>query len=130
MFFNAFFTAILLATASIATPVNRPQELVVFNPHIISPKAAVSWPMGSRQTVRWETNDIPAELVNDTSVILLGHMANGSENLDIDHPLASGFPIISGSMTVTMPSNIQARNDYFVVLFGDSGNKSPMFKIH
>ena len=52
MFFNAF-TAILLATASIAAPVNTPQDLIVFNPRIISPAASVAWPMGSKQTVRW-----------------------------------------------------------------------------
>lgn len=84
MFFNTFFIAILLATAaSIAASVNRPQELIVFNPHIISPKAAVSWPKGSKQTVKWETIGIPAAMVNDTGVILLGHMANRSENIDI-----------------------------------------------
>ena len=104
MFFNTFFTAILLATATVAAPVIRPQELVVFDPHIISPKAAVAWPMGSRQTVKWgeckllcqivlfifltslqpkETNGIPAEMIHDTGVILLGHMENESENLDI-----------------------------------------------
>ena len=75
--------------------------------------------------------------MNDTGTILLGHMANGSENLDIGmskhpftnhllssnfyssffqaHPLASGFRIIAGNTTVTMPSNIPARKDYFVV---------------
>ena len=53
MFFNTFFTTILFATATIAAPVNRPQELIVFSPHIISPQAAVAWPMGSRQTVKW-----------------------------------------------------------------------------
>jgi hypothetical protein len=53
MFFSTFFTAILLATATTAAPVNRPQELIVFSPHIISPQAAVAWPMGSRQTVKW-----------------------------------------------------------------------------
>jgi hypothetical protein len=53
MFFNIFFTAILLATAAIAAPVDRPQELIVFSPHIISPQAAVAWPMGSRQIVKW-----------------------------------------------------------------------------
>lgn len=47
MFFNTLFIAILLATATIAAP------LIVFNPHIISPQAAVAWPMGSRQTVKW-----------------------------------------------------------------------------
>ena len=47
MFFNTFFTALLLATATIAAPV------IVFSPHIISPQAAVAWPMGSQQTVKW-----------------------------------------------------------------------------
>lgn len=53
MFFNTLFTAILLSTASIAAPVNSPQELIVFNPRITSPTASVAWRMGSRQTVKW-----------------------------------------------------------------------------
>ena len=53
MFFNTFFTAVLLVTGTIAALVNHPQELIVFSPRIISPKAAVAWPMGSRQTVKW-----------------------------------------------------------------------------
>jgi len=124
MFFNTLFTAILLATATIAAP------LIVFNPHIISPQAAVAWPMGSRQTVKWETDNIPKEMKNYNGTILLGHMENGSENLDVDHPLASQFPITSGSMAVRIPSNIPAGNDYFIVLLGDSGNMSPKFRIH
>ena len=55
MFFsNTFFIAVLLlATATIAVPVNRRQGFAVFNPHITSPRAAVAWPKGSRQTVKW-----------------------------------------------------------------------------
>ncbi|KAF8968952.1 hypothetical protein BDZ97DRAFT_300430 [Flammula alnicola] len=129
MFFNTFFTTILLATASVAAPINSPQELIVFNPPITSPKASVSWPMGSQQVVKWDTTDIPVQRVNTTGLILLGYMENGSENLDIDRPLATGFPINAGSAKVIMPKDIPARNDYFVVLFGDSGNRSPEFKI-
>ena len=33
----------------------------------------------------------------------------------IDHPLASGFPISTGSVRVTMPQDIPPRDDYFVV---------------
>lgn len=83
-----------------------------------------------------ETDDIPKEMKNDTGTILLGHMENGSENLDVgmsrlpffavvstifylflfqDHPLASKFPITSGNMAVRIPSNIPAGNDYFIV---------------
>ena len=83
-----------------------------------------------------ETDGIPEEVKNSTGIILLGHMANGSENLDIgmkqtpflrscctlilffffqDNSLASGFRIDSGNMTVRIPLNIPARDDYFVV---------------
>ena len=74
---------------------------------------------------------------NDNGTILLGHMENGSENLDVgmsrlplfsyrvvlynclfffkDHPLASQFPITSGNMAVRIPTNIPAGNEYFIV---------------
>ena len=114
MFLNTFFTAILLATATVAAPVNRPQELIVFNPHIISPQAAVAWPMGSRQIVKWgeskssfvgfvlfinlcatkETKGIPEKMTNDTGIILLGHMENGSENLDIGMKQNSFYNVV------------------------------------
>ncbi|KAF8899499.1 hypothetical protein CPB84DRAFT_1847707 [Gymnopilus junonius] len=48
----------------------------------------------------------------------------------VAHPLASGFRITAGSVKVILPKNITARNDYFIILFGDSGNKSPNFKVH
>ncbi|KIM35909.1 hypothetical protein M413DRAFT_32141 [Hebeloma cylindrosporum] len=133
MLFNAFCTALLLATVSSsvsAAPMNAPQELIVFNPPITSPKEFSAWAKGSEQIVRWDIKGIPVQRVNTTGLVLLGHMENNSENLDIEHPLASGFPINSGSVKVTMPKNAATRSDYFVVLFGDSGNKSPKFKIH
>ncbi|KAJ3504555.1 hypothetical protein NLJ89_g7878 [Agrocybe chaxingu] len=129
MLFSSLFAAVLFASASVASPVVAPQELIVFNPPITSPKASVAWPKGSEQVIQWDTTGIPTSRISTTGVVLLGHMKNGSENLDIDHPLAVGFPLHAGSVKVITP-NVTARNDYFVVLFGDSGNKSPKFKIH
>ncbi|KAF4617653.1 hypothetical protein D9613_005678 [Agrocybe pediades] len=132
MLFTTFFATLLLAaSSSLAAPINSPQELIVFNPPITSPKASAAWPMGSKQVVRWDIAEIPESRINTTGVILLGHMTDGTdEHLDIEHPLATGFPIKQGFVEVTMPQGIDARDDYFVVLFGDSGNKSPKFKIH
>ncbi|KAF8170093.1 hypothetical protein BJ912DRAFT_998335 [Pholiota molesta] len=129
MFFNTFFTTILLAATAIAAPLNSPQELIVFNPPITSPKKSVTWAKGTRQVVKWSTQNIPVQRVNTTGVLLLGFMENGSENLDIDHPLASCFPINDGHVTVTIPSDVKSKDNYFIVLFGDSGNKSPIFTI-
>ncbi|KAJ7784379.1 hypothetical protein B0H16DRAFT_1492315 [Mycena metata] len=129
---------ILLATALVAnaSPL-RPQELVVVTPKITSPTQAVSWPSGSIQTVTWDTTDIPPEAANNTGVLLLGRNTtaydeNGqkfmSENLDIKHPLATGFPIMAGCKNITVPKTTPGAN-YIIVLFGDSGNASPQFKI-
>ncbi|PPQ65146.1 hypothetical protein CVT24_011041 [Panaeolus cyanescens] len=138
MLFTSFIASVLLATASLtsAAPINAPQELIVFSPPITSPTAAEAWRAGTHQIVKWSKQPIPFFNAN-TGVLLLGHMKNGSENLDVEHPLASGFPINTGSVEFTLPKNIPERSDYFVVckfhssnLFGDSGNKSPKFKIH
>ncbi|KJA24350.1 hypothetical protein HYPSUDRAFT_162093 [Hypholoma sublateritium FD-334 SS-4] len=112
-----------------AAPVNTPQALIVFNPTITAPTKHMSWPKGSTQEIKWDTENIPAERTATTGVILLGYMENDSENLDIDHPLATGFPLNDGKVTVKMPTDIDSTKDYFVVLFGDSGNKSPVFRI-
>ncbi|KAF9046750.1 hypothetical protein BJ165DRAFT_1594087 [Panaeolus papilionaceus] len=132
MLFTSFIASVLLATASLtsAAPINAPQELIVFSPPITYPTAAEAWRTGTQQTVKWNTAGLPVQKNSNTGVLLLGHMANGSENLDVDHPLASGFPINTGSVQFTLPKNIPEGSDYFVVLFGDSGNKSPKFKIH
>ncbi|KAG1748757.1 hypothetical protein EDB19DRAFT_224577 [Suillus lakei] len=42
---------------------------------------------------------------------------------DLDHPLATGFNILDGRVTIQVPSVATGRN-YSLVLFGDSGNYS------
>ena len=53
MLFKTLFTTFLLATASMAVPINSPQELIVFNPKITAPTKHMSWPKGSTQEVKW-----------------------------------------------------------------------------
>jgi hypothetical protein len=49
-------------------------------------------------------------------------------NLQMDSPLAEGFRLRAGKQEITVPS-VPQRNDYIVVLMGDSGNQSPTFTI-
>lgn len=53
MLFKTLLTTLLLATASMAAPVNTPQELIVFNPTITAPTKHMSWPKGSTQEIKW-----------------------------------------------------------------------------
>lgn len=108
---------------------NAPHELIVFNPTITSPTLGTVWEMGKRYYATWNTTNIPPEKQNATGLVLLGHAGNGSENLDIQHPLATSFPLADGSVALLMPLNVEPRNDYFIVLFGDSGNTSPEFSL-
>lgn len=123
----SIFSAFLLAFTT-AAPVH-PVELLAWSPTILTPTQFTVWPRGSIQSVTWATNNIPEEKLNSTGLLLLGYMANDSENLDIQHPLAVNFPIINGEVTFTVPENATTCVNAIVVLFGDSGNASPEFAI-
>ncbi|OJT09903.1 hypothetical protein TRAPUB_13646 [Trametes pubescens] len=105
---------------------------IVFRPEVTAPTEGAVWPAGSTQTITWDTSAIPAEARNQTGLILLGYLvdgdATGNEHLDTANALASGFPITAGTIDVVIPE-VDPRNDYVVVLFGDSGNTSPKFTI-
>ncbi|KAG6809412.1 hypothetical protein H0H92_000337 [Tricholoma furcatifolium] len=124
----------------------------VFSPTITSPNASTVWPVGTQQTVTWETDNIPpaSQLTDPNGMVVLGYLgSNGGYNLDIgenvfytllvshikacglimiDNPLAQDFPLTQGEVDITVP-NVTPRDDYIIVLFGDSGNASPAFAI-
>ncbi|EIW53254.1 uncharacterized protein TRAVEDRAFT_87231, partial [Trametes versicolor FP-101664 SS1] len=120
----------------------------VLRPPITSPKAGDVWTVGTTQTVTWNTTGIPASVGNPIGGMLLGYLEDGQQhldtgififqaltstcgqqlNLDIENPLAEGFLITAGSVEVTVPQ-VATRDDYIVVLFGDSGDVSPEFTI-
>ncbi|RPD77719.1 hypothetical protein L226DRAFT_610950 [Lentinus tigrinus ALCF2SS1-7] len=130
----AFSVVAAAASAVLAAPaVFNPSGAkidVVYRPQLTAPVAGDSWPVGSEQTITWDTSDMPSEAEYQTGVLLLGYVEDGSsdEHLDIKHPLASGFQIKNGAVNVTVPE-VDPRSDYIVVLIGDSGNASDKFSI-
>ncbi|MFD9793626.1 hypothetical protein ACFWXK_22070 [Streptomyces sp. NPDC059070] len=100
----------------------------VYAPPILSPVAGDVWPVGSTQTVTWDTSNPPQQITNPTGLIALsrrGRFVNGPGGLD--RPLASEFSILDGHAEITVPD--VAPGEYTVVLFGDSGNAGPPFSI-
>ncbi|KAF5360951.1 hypothetical protein D9756_004652 [Leucocoprinus leucothites] len=102
----------------------------VVAPHITNPHEGTIWVVGSRESVTWETDDLPpaSQITNLMGRVILGFQANDSLNLDLDHPLAENFKITTGNITITVP-DVPSRDDYIIVLMGDSGNASPAFAI-
>ncbi|KAF9472236.1 hypothetical protein BDN70DRAFT_818934 [Pholiota conissans] len=123
------FAALLFTVCVKASPLALDRRDVI-RPKITSPNAGSVWPIGSTQTVTWDTSDFPpvSQITNILGKVILGRDANDSLNLDFDHPLAQNFNLTDGSVKVTVP-NVQPGADYLIVLFGDSGNTSPDFSI-
>jgi hypothetical protein len=110
-----------------AAPV-QPVQLIAFAPTITYPGTGVTWITNTTQHVDWLTNNVPAEAQNYTVTILLGYLANNSENLDIKHPLATQIPIMQGTAIVTVP-DVASGSNYTVAVIGDSGDVCPPFTI-
>ncbi|KAK7692876.1 hypothetical protein QCA50_004511 [Cerrena zonata] len=106
------------------------QSRDVYSPKIIQPNGRTVWIAGTTVTVKWDTSNAPKKITNKEGMIVLGYIDDGtSEHLDYKHPLADKFDIMQGSMDVQVP-DVEPRDDYIIVLFGDSGNKSPQFTIN
>ncbi|KIM35887.1 hypothetical protein M413DRAFT_14272 [Hebeloma cylindrosporum] len=129
MFAAQLFTTVLafLAVGVQATPLFRRDVIV---PKITNPKAGAVWPVGSVQTVTWDTSNFPpdSQITNPIGKVILGFDENDSLNLAFEHPLAQNFKLRDGSVKITVP-NVPLRTDYLIVLMGDSGNTSPQFAI-
>ncbi|KAI0756783.1 hypothetical protein C8Q80DRAFT_1130466 [Daedaleopsis nitida] len=103
----------------------------VWAPHITAPEDGTVWKVGETVQVTWDTSDRPEQVTNPQGKVVLGYLEDGNEDnehLDFKHPLADGFDLSSGCVQVEVP-DVDPSENYIVVLFGDSGDKSPMFTI-
>ncbi|KAJ7095730.1 hypothetical protein B0H15DRAFT_68557 [Mycena belliarum] len=102
----------------------------VYSPPIISPNGSTKWVKGTEVNVTWSTANMPSKITNPNGKIFLGHLeaSSSNEHLDLEHPLAEGFDIRDGHRIITVPT-VSSREDYIIVLMGDSGNRSPVFTI-
>ncbi|KIY63615.1 hypothetical protein CYLTODRAFT_446504 [Cylindrobasidium torrendii FP15055 ss-10] len=116
----AAVTPMLLSLAS-ATPVG---PLDIWTPTITNPTTATVWTVGQTVEVTWATDDAPENVSNGGEVVL-GKGTNFLYNVIVDH---FDLKAANGAITITVPE-VEAGDDYFVVLFGDSGNASDKFTI-
>ncbi|KAI0335382.1 hypothetical protein GY45DRAFT_1333789 [Cubamyces sp. BRFM 1775] len=100
------------------------------SPPITYPTAGAVWKVGETQTITWDVAALNgAQPSNPQGKILLGVLyANGTERLDYDNPLVSGFPILGGNVSLTVPS-VSTGENYIICLLGSSGDISPSFTI-
>ncbi|KAF6747017.1 hypothetical protein DFP72DRAFT_1162515 [Ephemerocybe angulata] len=116
----SFISSIALLTAAVSAATNG-----VFVPQITAPVAEAIWKIGSTQTVTWDISNAPADVSNPEGEIFLRNLVKGQ--ILFSSPLATGFSILAGNQSVTVPNIVPG--SYQIVLVGDSGNFSPIFRI-
>ncbi|THH08460.1 hypothetical protein EW145_g2705 [Phellinidium pouzarii] len=114
-----------------AIPFASPQmaKRDVWAPLITSPEESDVWKVGDTVQVTWSTANPPAQVTNSNGMLALRNsngFVQGAGGLA--EPLAGNFSLYDGKIEVQVP-DVPARDDYQVVLFGDSGNESPIFTI-
>jgi len=118
-FFFALFSTMSLVNALPVQLTTRD----VYAPPVLYPNASTIWTVGSKYNVTWDNSNPPKQITNP-----VGRIQLRKGNTTLPQVLASGFNITSGRQEIQVP-NVQPGSDYCIVLMGDSGNFSPLFKI-
>ena len=105
-------------------------ERIVYNPRITFPTGGETWIAGTSHNVTWDVSNLPQGFENAKSTLKLGYTTpDGQGGLNEKWTLADGFFTRDGVVTFTLPDDLPQIDSAIVVLFGDSGNKSPSFQI-
>ncbi|KAJ3806093.1 hypothetical protein EV368DRAFT_87781 [Lentinula lateritia] len=116
------FLIVSFASLTISAPL---AARLVYVPHITAPNAKSVWRCGQTVVVTWDSSNRPKDVTNYKGMVLL--RKEGLE--DAEHPLASGFNVVDLHAISFKVPRVPRRDDYQIVLFGDSGNFSPEFTI-
>ncbi|TFL04456.1 hypothetical protein BDV98DRAFT_317852 [Pterulicium gracile] len=96
----------------------------VYVPPVLLPNSESIWKVGTPYMVEWNITSPPTQITNPTGRIQLR-----KGGLTQPYALAQGFSILDGSKQIIIPVSTVPGPGYQIVLFGDSGNFSPMFTI-
>ncbi|KAH9898516.1 hypothetical protein C8Q73DRAFT_788691 [Cubamyces lactineus] len=121
--------SLVLAFFTIVPILAKPTSLIhrdSVSPPITYPTAGTVWKVGQTETIIWDVAALNGvQPSNPQGNILLGVLyANGTERLEYKTPLASGFPILGGNVSLTVPSVTTGEN-YIVCC---ASNAAPFFE--
>ncbi|KAF8491758.1 hypothetical protein JB92DRAFT_3005437, partial [Gautieria morchelliformis] len=117
-----------ILTMVVAAPTLQLRD--VFSPPILIPNAATVWFAGQHHNILTmiprDASNPPKSISNIASIMLKTAVASDW----IPLTLVEGFSLLDGSHEIVVPTNVTSRNDWEIVLLGDSGDVIPAFTIH
>ncbi|KXN91422.1 hypothetical protein AN958_00684 [Leucoagaricus sp. SymC.cos] len=125
--FQAFVVLLVAVSQVGAGPIQRRKNLDVWRPTILQPTADSVWTAGAQKLVSWNTDNAPASISNQGHVVLKT-IPNNTDTVSQWRHLAGPFNLTIGQINVTVPNDV-ITGEYKIILFGDSGNESPAFKV-
>jgi len=99
-----------------------PTPLDVFVPPITFPTEGTVWVSKTQQNITWDASGAPPTISNGALLLLR------QNNITSPFILAKDFDLRAGSLEITVPW-VLSNTNYQLVLFGDSGDFSPVFTI-
>ncbi|KAJ7069657.1 hypothetical protein C8F01DRAFT_976442 [Mycena amicta] len=120
----AFVLLSLFALISLVASAPTPAQRDVFSPPVTYPRSGTVWRVGERHNVTWSMANAPKQITNNIGMIVL---VKDHIMVDLEHPLAHGFPINISRHEITVPK--VSPGHYQILVFGDSGNTGEMFTI-
>ncbi|KAI0086237.1 hypothetical protein BDY19DRAFT_895338 [Irpex rosettiformis] len=124
MKFLSIVSALLASAVAVsAAPVEHPAR-DVWTPKILYPRAGTVWYSGQRHNVTWDLSTKPAQITNNDGAFILLRSGEIETPVVVGH----GFKLTDGRVEVTVP-DVMTRDDFSLVLFGDSGNWGDQFTI-
>ncbi|KAI0812588.1 hypothetical protein BC629DRAFT_946967 [Irpex lacteus] len=125
MKFTSIVSALFASAVAVsAAPVELPTR-DVWAPKVLYPHAGTVWTSGQRHNVTWDLSTKPAQITNNDGAFLLLRTGNIETPVVVGH----GFKLTDGRVEITVP-DVVTRDDFSLVLFGDSGNWSEQFTIN
>ncbi|KAI8146392.1 hypothetical protein BJV82DRAFT_554400 [Fennellomyces sp. T-0311] len=104
---------------------------IVWNAPITIPNENTIWTAGKSYIVKWNTTTHDGQKIPDgvSGMIKLGYVEDGSLDEHLYWDLAKDFPLNSGEQAICLPDGLEPKDNYIIVLMGNSGNASPKFTI-
>ncbi|BGP18925.1 hypothetical protein JCM10213_005489 [Rhodosporidiobolus nylandii] len=109
-------------------------QLIDYQPPFTAPKGGEVWIAGGTYEAAWNTQ-LPSGInqsdVASTADLVLGYTEEGSSSLNLYWTVAQDVPLYTGdgSVSFTLPQDLETRDSYLLVLLGSTHNTSPEFTV-
>ncbi|GAA5863903.1 hypothetical protein JCM8547_005275 [Rhodosporidiobolus lusitaniae] len=110
-------------------------QMIDYQPPFTAPEGGEVWFAGMNYSASWSQalpSGYTTENVSTTADLVLGYKVDGETSLHLRWTLATDIPLYApnpDTVEFTLPSELETKETYFLVLLGSTHNQSPEFTV-